>query len=231
MFGVEMLFGVWAQSASLLADSLDFFGDVANYGISLWVLGMGYATRAKASQLKAATMQAFGVWVLLGVLVGGLWTGNLPDVILSMGSVALLALAANAAVAAMLYVYREGDSNMRSVWICSRNDAIGNVAVVLAAVGVFGTVSGLPDLIVAGVMATLALSGAWQMWRYAQQICAMQPLSDVFSRWSSGCLRCIAVLVYAAPMRKPIIHRLLPFLLACVLLAQTAVGVAGWHRC
>jgi Co/Zn/Cd efflux system component len=69
----------------------------------------------------------------------------------------------------MLYVYREGDSNMRSVWICSRNDAIGNVAVVLAAVGVFGTASGLPDLIVAGVMATLALSGAWQTWGYAQQ--------------------------------------------------------------
>jgi Co/Zn/Cd efflux system component len=128
---------------------------------------MGLATRAKASQLKAATMAAFGVWVL-GRTGWGLWTGNLPDA-MTMGSVALLALAANAAVAAMLYVYREGDSNMRSVWICSRNDAIGNVAVVLAAVGVFGTASGLPDLIVAGVMATLALSGAWQMWRYAQQ--------------------------------------------------------------
>ena len=167
MFGVEMLFGVWAQSASLLADSLDFFGDAANYGISLWVLGMGLATRAKASQLKAATMAAFGVWVL-GRTGWGLWTGNLPDA-MTMGSVALLALAANVAVAAMLYVYREGDSNMRSVWICSRNDALGNIAVVLAAVGVFGTASGLPDLIVAGVMATLALTGAWQMWGYAQQ--------------------------------------------------------------
>jgi len=136
MFGVEMLFGVWAQSASLLADSLDFFGDAANYGISLWVLGMGLAIRAKASLLKAATMAVFGVWVL-GRTGWGLWAGNLPDA-MTMGSVALLALAANVAVAAMLYVYREGDSNMRSVWICSRNDAIGNVAVVLAAVGVFG---------------------------------------------------------------------------------------------
>jgi len=167
MFGVEMLFGVKAQSASLLADSLDFLGDAANYGISLWVLGMGLAIRAKATLLKAATMGAFGVWVL-GRTGWGLWTGNLPDAI-TMGSVGLLALAANIAVAVMLYAYREGDSNMRGVWICSRNDALGNVAVVLAAIGVFGTSSGLPDLIVAAVMATLALSGAWQTWGYAQQ--------------------------------------------------------------
>lgn len=167
MFGVEMLFGIWSGSASLLADSLDFFGDAANYGISLWVLGMGLAVRAKASLLKAATMAAFGIWVI-GRIVWGLWTGNLPDAI-TMGSVALLALTANLTVAAMLYAYREGDSNMRSVWICSRNDAIGNVAVILAAFGVFGTSSGLPDLIVAGIMATLALSGAWQMWGYARQ--------------------------------------------------------------
>ncbi len=167
MFGVEMLFGIWAGSASLLADSLDFFGDAANYGISLWVLGMGLAVRAKASLLKAATMAAFGIWII-GRIAWGLWTGNLPDA-MTMGSVALLALMANLLVAVMLYAYREGDSNMRSVWICSRNDAIGNVAVVLAAVGVFGTSSGLPDLVVAGIMAALALSGAWQMWHYARQ--------------------------------------------------------------
>lgn len=167
MFGVEMLFGVRAQSASLLADSLDFLGDAANYGISLWVLGMGLAIRAKATLLKAATMAAFGVWVL-GRTGWGLWTGNLPDAI-TMGSVGLLALAANVAVAVMLYAYREGDSNMRGVWICSRNDALGNIAVVLAAIGVFGTSSGLPDLFVAAVMAALALSGAWQTWGYAQQ--------------------------------------------------------------
>lgn len=167
MFGVEMLFGIWANSVSLLADSLDFLGDAANYGISLWVLGMGLAARAKASLLKAATMGVFGVWVL-GRTLWGLWVGNLPDTMM-MGSIALLALNTNVLVAVMLYAYREGDSNMRSVWICSRNDALGNVAVVLAAIGVFGTASNLPDLIVAGIMATLALSGAWQIWRYARQ--------------------------------------------------------------
>lgn len=167
MFGVEILFGMRSGSASLLADSLDFFGDAANYGISLWVLGMGLAIRAKASLLKAMSMAAFGVWVL-GRTVWGLWIGTLPDAV-SMGTVALLALAANALVAALLYAYREGDSNMRSVWICSRNDALGNIAVVLAALGVFGTASAFPDLIVAAIMAGLALNGAWQMWGYAQQ--------------------------------------------------------------
>ncbi|HPE61617.1 MAG TPA: cation transporter [Thiolinea sp.] len=167
MFGVEMLFGVWARSESLLADSLDFLGDAANYGISLWVLGMGLALRARATMLKAATMAVFGLWIL-GRTAWGLWAGNLPDAV-TMGSIALLALVANVLVAAMLYAYREGDSNRRSVWICSRNDALGNIAVVLAAVGVFGTASGLPDLIVAGVMALLALSGAWQMWGYARR--------------------------------------------------------------
>lgn len=167
MFGVEIVFGLWSGSASLLADALDFFGDAANYGISLWVLGMGLAIRAKASLVKAVTMAAFGIWVLART-AWGWWAGNLPDA-LTMGSVALLALVANVAVAAMLYAYRDGDSNMRSVWICSRNDALGNIAVALAAVGVFGTASGLPDLIVAGIMATLALSGAWQMAKYAQQ--------------------------------------------------------------
>lgn len=167
MFGVEILFGMRANSASLLADSLDFFGDAANYGISLWVLGMGLAIRAKASMLKALSMAAFGLWII-GRTAWGLWMGVLPDAV-TMGSVAVLALAANALVAGLLYAYREGDSNMRSVWICSRNDALGNIAVVLAALGVFGTASGLPDLIVAAIMAVLALSGAWQMWGYAQQ--------------------------------------------------------------
>lgn len=166
MFGVEWLFGVKADSASLLADSLDFLGDAANYGISLWVLGMSLAMRAKASLFKAASMALFGIWVL-GRTAWGLWTGQLPDAI-TMGSVGVLALIANISVAAMLYAYRDGDSNMRSVWICSRNDAIGNIAVVLAAVGVFGTASSIPDLIVAAIMALLALSGAWQTWGHAQ---------------------------------------------------------------
>jgi len=167
MFGVEMLFGIRAGSAALLADALDFFGDAANYGISLWVLGMGLAVRARATLLKAATMAAFGLWIL-GRTAWGVWTDQLPDAV-TMGSIALLALAANVTVAAMLYAWRDGDSNRRSVWICSRNDALGNIAVLLAAVGVFGTASSLPDLVVAGVMALLALSGAWQLWDHARR--------------------------------------------------------------
>jgi len=80
-----------------------------------------------------------------------------------MGVVGALALLANAGVALMLYRFRTGDSNMRSVWICSRNDAIGNLAVIGAAAGVFGTGSGWPDIIVAAVMASLSISGGWQI--------------------------------------------------------------------
>ena len=81
----------------------------------------------------------------------------------TMGSIGLLALIANVAVAAMLYAYREGDANMRSVWLCSRNDAIGNIAVMLAALGVLGTASAWPDLLVACGMAVLALIGGWSV--------------------------------------------------------------------
>ncbi|ABC30420.1 Co/Zn/Cd efflux system component [Hahella chejuensis KCTC 2396] len=167
MFAVELLSGLQADSVSLLADSLDFLGDAANYGISLWVLGMGLAIRAKASLLKAASMGAFGVWVL-GSTVWSAMTGTLPEA-LTMGVIGALALAANLGVAAMLYAYREGDSNMRSVWLCTRNDALGNIAVMLAALGVFGSGSAWPDLIVAGIMACLALSAAVQVLRHARK--------------------------------------------------------------
>jgi Co/Zn/Cd efflux system component len=161
MFAVEIVTGIGADSASLLADALDFLGDAANYAISLWVLGLGLAPRARAAQLKAWSMGAFGI----GVLASVAWhtaTGSLPEAP-TMGAVGALALAANLAVAGLLYAWRDGDSNMRSVWLCSRNDALGNVAVMLAALGVFGTGQPWPDLIVALLMAGLALSGAWQI--------------------------------------------------------------------
>src|SRR5690606_6485004 len=161
LFTVEIFAGVLAGSASLLADSLDFLGDTANYAISLWVLGLSLAVRAKASLLKALSMALFA----LVVLGGALWrivAGGVPDAP-TMGLVGTLALVANLVVAALLYVYREGDSNMRSVWLCTRNDALGNLAVLLAALGVFGTGSAWPDLAVATFMAVLALSAAWQV--------------------------------------------------------------------
>ena len=166
MFVVEIVSGVKANSVSLLADSLDFLGDAVNYGISLWVLGMALTVRAKASLIKALSMAAFGIWVLSSAI----WhfvTGVLPNAE-TMGLIGVVALVANLSVAALLYAYREGDSNMRSVWLCTRNDALGNVAVILAAIGVFGTGAAWPDLLVAMIMASLALHSAWSVIMHAR---------------------------------------------------------------
>ena len=157
MFGIEIGAGFKSGSTSLLADAIDFFGDAANYGVSLAVLSAGVVLRARAALLKGACMIAFGLFVL-GRAAWMFNQGGTPEAF-TMGSIGLLALIANVAVAAMLYAYREGDANMRSVWLCSRNDAIGNIAVMLAAIGVLGTGSAWPDLLVACGMAILALLG------------------------------------------------------------------------
>ena len=166
MFGVEIGAGLAAQSASLLADSLDFLGDAANYGISLFVLGMALKWRARASLVKAASMGAFGLWVAVTTVQHAM-AGTVP-VAPVMGAIGALAFAANLGVAALLYRWREGDSNMRSVWICTRNDAIGNLAVVAAAAGVFGSGTGWPDYLVAAIMSGLALWGAVQVLLHAR---------------------------------------------------------------
>jgi Co/Zn/Cd efflux system component len=165
MFAVEIAAGLAAQSASLLADSLDFLGDAANYGIALFVLGMALQWRARAALIKAASMGIFGLWVA-GTTIQHALAGTVPEAPV-MGAVGALALAANVGVAVLLYRWRDGDSNMRSVWICTRNDAIGNLAVLAAAVGVFGSGAGWPDYIVAAIMSGLALTGAVQVTRQA----------------------------------------------------------------
>lgn len=165
MFVIEVVAGSAAGSKALLADALDFMGDAANYAISLYVLDRSMVWRARASLLKGLTMAGFGVWVLL-VTVTGLMRGDVPEAA-TMGAVGLLALAANVGVALMLFRHRSGDSNRESVWICSRNDAIGNVAVVLAAIAVWFSGSHWPDVLVALVMATLALTGAARILRSA----------------------------------------------------------------
>ena len=165
MFAVEIGAGFKSGSTSLLADAIDFFGDATNYGVSLAVLSAGIALRAKAALLKGACMITFGLFVL-GRAAWMFQQGGTPEA-LTMGSIGLLALIANVAVAAMLYAYREGDANMRSVWLCSRNDAIGNIAVMLAALGVLGTASAWPDLLVACGMAILALVGGWSVVKQA----------------------------------------------------------------
>jgi Co/Zn/Cd efflux system component len=160
-FLIEIAAGAAAGSASLQADALDFLGDAANYAISLGVAGMALVWRARAAVVKGGTLLIFASWVL-GSVVWHAWFGPLPraDV---MGVVGFAALIANGSVALMLYRYRTGDANMRSVWICSRNDAIGNFAVLLAAAGVFGTSTGWPDVIVAAIMGGLGLTGGWQI--------------------------------------------------------------------
>src|SRR4051794_29913291 len=165
MFLTEIVAGVAAGSASLQADALDFLGDTANYAISLTVAGMVLTWRARAALLKGASLGLLGLWVL-ATTPWDACAGCLPQAEV-MGVVGVLALLANAGVALVLYRYRGGDANMRSVWICSRNDAIGNVAVILAAAGVFGTGTGWPDFIVAAIMAVLGISGGWQIVRQA----------------------------------------------------------------
>jgi Co/Zn/Cd efflux system component len=158
MFLVEIGAGLVAGSVSLQADALDFFGDAANYAISLMVVGMALRYRATAALAKGATMGLFGLWVI-GAVVWRAVHGTLPSAF-TMGAVGFAALAANAASFGLLWAYRGGDANMRSAWICTRNDVLGNLAVLLAALGVFGTGTGWPDIIVAAIMAVLALQGA-----------------------------------------------------------------------
>jgi Co/Zn/Cd efflux system component len=167
MFVVELGASWTSHSVSLMADSIDFFGDAANYGISLAVLALAASARAKAALFKAATMGAFGAFVLGQALYQ--WRAGATPEPITMGAVGFAALAVNAGVALMLYRFRSGDANMRSVWICSRNDAIGNAAVMLAALGVFGTGTAWPDLVVAGVMGLLALAGARAVIRQARE--------------------------------------------------------------
>jgi len=163
MFTVEIGASLIAGSSALQADALDFLADAANYVISLSVAGLAIVWRARAALIKGATMGVFGV----SVLGGALWHvvhGAVPHAEL-MGVIGTTALMANGGVAAMLYRFRSGEANMRSVWICSRNDVIGNLAVLLAAAGIFGTGTGWPDFAVALIMACLGMSGAWKIIR------------------------------------------------------------------
>ncbi|OED45051.1 cation transporter [Chromatiales bacterium (ex Bugula neritina AB1)] len=161
MFIVEMVASRLGDSMSLQADALDFLGDSANYAISLFVVGSALLVRARAALFKGATMALFGIWVI-GSAVHRAIVGSAPEPLM-MSSIAVLALLVNVVVAVMLYRFRDGDSNRQSIWLCSRNDAIGNVAVMLAAAGVFASSSRWPDLFVAALIAGLNISAALQV--------------------------------------------------------------------
>ena len=183
MFVVEGMASLSSGSVSLMADAIDFFGDSANYILSLTVLSMGMLWRGRAAMAKGMTMVLFG----LVVWARAIWVvqaGITPEPLI-MGAVGLLALAANLGVAVMLFRFREGDSDMRSVWLCSRNDAISNIAVMVAALGVFGTSTAWPDLIVAAIMGTLAITAGISVVRHARndiveaKACSVEPASAV----------------------------------------------------
>ena len=166
MFVAEILAGIAAGSQALKADALDFLGDTATYGISLAVIGMPLAVRAKAALFKGYSLAVMGIWVFGSTLYHVLVT-NEPQAEV-MGLVGFVALLANLASVLLLLKYRDGDSNVRSVWLCSRNDAIGNVAVMVAASGVWASGTAWPDLVVAGIMANLFLWSSLQIIRQAR---------------------------------------------------------------
>jgi len=161
MFGVEMSAGQLSGSQALKADALDFFQDGVTYAISFWVIGKAQSIRATAALFKGLTLLAMGLWVAGSTAYQFMYVG-VPHAE-TMGVIGFLALVANLASVLLLVAYKDGDANVRSVWLCSRNDAIGNVGVMIAALGVWGTATGWPDLVVAAIMAGLFLSSAWQV--------------------------------------------------------------------
>jgi Co/Zn/Cd efflux system component len=165
MFLTEMIAGQMAGSQALKADALDFLADTVTYGLSLAVIGATLRTRASAALLKGLSLSAMALWVF-GATVYQILVLGLPRAEV-MGLIGVLALAANLTSVLLLLPYKDGDANVRSVWLCSRNDAIGNVIVMAAAVGVWGTATAWPDLAVAAAMAGIFLTSSVQILRQA----------------------------------------------------------------
>ncbi len=165
MFAAEISAGVAAGSLALQADSLDFLGDAATYAVSLFVLSRSLTWRAGAALAKGGAMFAIGLVILASAAIG--FTSAEAPAHGTMGLVGSVALAANVACAALLYRFRAAESNLRSAWLCSRNDAVGNVAVLAAAAGVWDTATHWPDLIVGVGMAVLAMVASVQVIRQA----------------------------------------------------------------
>jgi len=165
MFGVEFSAGVVAGSTALLADSLDMLGDALVYGFSLYVVARDDGWKARSALLKSAVMASFGLFVL-GEAIYRVLNPELPHSGV-MGLIGLVALVANAACLGLLWRHRAEDVNMRSVWLCSRNDIIANTAVLGAAVAVWLTRAPWPDLLVGVAIATLFLRSALHVFRDA----------------------------------------------------------------
>ena len=167
MFFVEMSAGIGAQSQALQADALDFLGDTLTYGISLWAIGKSIQLRSNVALFKGYSLLIMALWVF-GSTMYRFFVLNSPDA-QTMGAIALLAFAANVVSVLLLMRYKDGDANVRSVWLCSRNDAIGNLVVLIAASGVWVSGSAIPDLVVAFILASLFLSSALQIIKQAKR--------------------------------------------------------------
>lgn len=167
MFVVEIFGGQMANSLSLFADAMDFLADAATYGISMIVIGMPLIIRSRAALAKGASLFIMGSFVL-GTTIYNLFILDVPEYT-TMGIIGVMALTANLLSVLILYKFKDGDSNIRSVWLCSRNDAIGNILVMIAAYAVYYTNNGLPDLIVAGIMSSLFLSSSYTIIQQARQ--------------------------------------------------------------
>lgn len=165
MFVIELTAGIKADSMALRADALNFLAHAASYGVSLWVLGKALEWRARAALVQGLALGAMGLWVA-GTTAWNAYAGTVPDAPV-MSLVGLLALAANLSVAALLFASRRGGATLRAVWLCSRNDAMGNIAVIVAAAGVWTMGQGWPDILVAAVIAGLSLSASWLILRQA----------------------------------------------------------------
>ena len=161
MFVVEMAGGQLAGSQALQADALDFFADAVTYGISLAVIGASIRVRTTAAAAKGVSLFVMGLWVVGSTIYRVFYVG-MPEAPI-MGAIGFLALIANLSSVLLLVNYKDGDANVRSVWLCSRNDAIGNVIVMAAALGVWGSGTPWPDLVVAAIMGGLFLSSSFQI--------------------------------------------------------------------
>lgn len=165
MFIVEITAGFASGSQALKADALDFAGDSATYALSLFVIGTALSVRAKAALFKGFSLAVIAVAILVSTVIKFM-SDDVPEA-QTISLVGGLALLANIASVLILLRWRDGDSNVRSVWLCSRNDAIGNVAVIIAGLLVAAWHSKWPDLIVALMLCGLFLNASWQIIRQA----------------------------------------------------------------
>lgn len=167
MFGVELGGGLISGSMALLADCMDFLADSATYTISLIVIGMPITTRAKASMFKGLSLLVIAIWIFYSTFMAMI-NGGVPEPY-TMGTIGFIAFLANLVSALLLLRYKEGDANVRSVWLCSRNDAIGNIVVMIAASGILVSNAAWPDLTVAFIMVSLFSHSAFliirQSWK------------------------------------------------------------------